>query len=61
MLLDECGEHVPLTTVARHRLQQISHGPVVDITVGGVDDRLEKVVGTLELVPEHHVILGKLE
>ena len=61
VLGDDRGKHVPLATVAGHRLQQECHGPVIAVAVGGLDDGLEKVVGSLDLVPEHGVVLGELE
>ncbi len=57
----ERGEHVPLAAVAGHRVQQEGDGPVVDVAVRGLDDRLEEVIGALELVPEHRVVLRELE
>ena len=57
----EGGEHVPLAAVAGRRLQQEGDGAVVEVAVGGLDDRLEEVVGALELVPEHRVVLRELE
>jgi hypothetical protein len=61
VLGDQGGEHVPLAAVAGHRLQQEGDRAVVEVAVRGLDDRLEEVVGALELVPEHRVVLRELE
>ena len=39
--------------------EQVGDGAVVDVAVGGLDDRLEEVVGPLDLVPEHRVVLAR--
>jgi hypothetical protein len=54
-------EHVPLAAVAGYRLQQEGDGAVVEIALRGLDHRLKEVVGALELVPEHRVVLRELE
>ena len=41
--------------------QQEGDRAVVEVAVRGLDDRLEEVVGALELVPEHRVVLRELE
>jgi len=43
------------------RLQQVGDRAVVEVAVRGLDDRLEEVIGALEFVPEHHVVLRELE
>ena len=57
----QSGEHVPLAAVTGRRLQQVGNRAIVEVAVCGLDDRLEEVIGALELVPEHHVVLGELE
>jgi hypothetical protein len=57
----QSGEHVPLAAVTGRRLQQVGNRSVVEVAVCGLDDRLEEVIGALELVPEHHVVLRELE
>ncbi len=61
MLGDQSGEHVPLAAVIGRRLQQIGNRAVVEVAVCGLDNRLEEVIGTLELVPEHRVVLREFE
>ncbi len=61
MLVDDGHEHVPLAAVVGYRLQQVRHRAVVHVAAGRLDDGLEEVVGALDLVPEHRVVLGELE
>jgi hypothetical protein len=61
MLVDHGHEHVPLPAVAGHRVEEVGDSAVVGVTVSGLDDRFQKIVGSLDLVPEHGVVLGELE
>src|SRR5579862_3018682 len=61
VLFYQGGEHVPLAAVAGHRLQQEGDRAIVEVPARGLDDRLEEVIGALELVPEHRVVLRELE
>ena len=61
MLANQVDEHVPLATVGQRLVQQKRHVAVVQDAVGRLDDGFEEVVGALDLVPEHHVVLAELE
>ena len=61
VLADDGHEHVPLAAVLGRRVEQERDGPVVDVAVSRLDDRFEEVVGPLDLVPEHGVVLRELE
>ena len=61
VLPDDGHEHVPLAAVAGHRVEQVGDGPVVNVAIGRLDDGLKEIVGPLDLVPEHRVILRELE
>ena len=57
----ECDEHVPLPAVTRPPPRAGTRPCGRPGPVRGLDHRLEEVVGPLDLVPEHEVVLGELE
>ena len=61
VLAHQGDEHVPLAAVLGGVGEQVRDGAVVDVAVGGLDDRLEPEVGLLELVPVEQVVLRELE
>ena len=61
VLGDDGHEHVPLAAVLGRCVEEIADRPVVQVTAGRLDDGFEEVVGPLDLVPEHGVVLGELE
>jgi hypothetical protein len=63
VLQEDADLHVPLAAIAQQRLagEQERHEPVVEIAVGEGDHVLEEVVGPLDLVPVHRVVLAELE
>ena len=61
MFLDEVDEHIPLTTVIQWTFKQPCHGAVVRWTVHHLDYPLEKIIGTLELIPEESIVLAEFE
>jgi hypothetical protein len=61
VLLDDGDEHVPLAAVGGHRVEEKGDRPVVGVAPGCLDHGFEEVVGPLQLVPEHGVVLGELE
>lgn len=63
MLVDKIDQHVPLAAVAGRIRQQESHQPAVHFlpTPSSVDDIVQEVVGSFDLVPVEQVRLGELE
>ena len=61
VFLDERDEHVPLAAVVNRVRQQVVDGAVVDVAIGELNHRRQKVVRLLELVPKVLIVLGELE
>ena len=61
MFANEVHRHVPLAAVSDWVAQQEGDGAVVEIAVRGFEDRFQKMVRALELVPEMDVRLTEFE
>ena len=57
----QADEHIPLPAVPQRLPQQPSHHPVIHRPVRGLNHRFQNVVGPLQLVPEHHIVLAELK
>ncbi|OPZ10875.1 MAG: hypothetical protein BWZ10_02287 [candidate division BRC1 bacterium ADurb.BinA364] len=61
VFLDNVDEHIPLAAVVDRVREKERHRSVVHRPVGGLDDRLEEIIGALDFVPEKRVILAEFE
>jgi len=59
--VDDIDKHIPLSSVVEWSLEEESDGAVVGVTVGGVDDLFEEIIGAFEFIPEERVVLAEFE